>query len=381
MKKYLFIVFFFGIMSATAQNKYRNEIEAGFSSIQLPANYRSGWFFQQKFNHFLSERIGVGLGFGVGGSASFPQTVPLVLEEVSKMYQLNFGFIDLSFIGIPIFSDRHQLKLWGGFSGIKRNEMRVDSIITNPMFVAPSNKNRLVTFAFDELRQVGIHAGAAYEFSISPRWKTGINAALHSFGKSQFAWNFGLKGIYSLNVSRQALGIPKIEKYKFNYGLKAGGGFGNILEASTKPAFRWSGGLYAETPISKRWLLRGEILYALKGGLLAITQNNVFIRADLQFSYLDFPLIFKYKIIKKLYWQGGMQLGILLNQTVKAGNATIGTVSGVSPVEAGVLTGIAYHLTDRIQTEFRHNQGIMTLATNSGALNRTTQICVSFRLK
>ena len=361
-----------GTVRPARGQQYQNQVETGVYLLRPPGSYRPGWLFQQQFSRLLTPGFGMALGFGVGTSAYLPPDLADPYE-VARMYERHYGMVDLSAFGIPLRRGPHRLRLLAGPSLVVSKEMRVDSLLGEP-FVNQA------TFKFEKWRRLGFHAGAAYEFALSPRWTVGVNAAAYFLGSAP-TWIAGLKGTYHFQITEAALGMRKPDWSRFQYGVRGGWGINNLVNFGTKSRGDFHAGVYTETGVGRNWLLRGEVVYSQKGARISVPvspSRTLLLRA--RFQYLDLPLLFKHQLIEKLYLYGGIQLAVLLKQSVEYNGAT-GTFEGVSPVEGGLVGGVAYHFAERWQAELRHNQGIITIGNNWAAVSRVSQVSVSHRIR
>ena len=89
-------------------------------------------------------------------------------------------------------------------------------------------------------------------------------------------------------------------------GVKAGATFANLTDAtdaSTKTGF--VGGAFLTIKFSDKIAIQGDLLYSQQGA--------VFKGDNINLDYINFPIVFKYYIIKRINIQAGPQFGTVIN--------------------------------------------------------------------
>ena len=89
-------------------------------------------------------------------------------------------------------------------------------------------------------------------------------------------------------------------------GLKVGATFANltdVTDASTKTGF--VGGAFVTIKFSDKIALQGDLLYSQQGADFDSDKINL--------DYINFPIVFKYYIIKRLNIQAGPQFGTVVS--------------------------------------------------------------------
>lgn len=167
--------------------------------------------------------------------------------------------------------------------------------------------------------------------------------------EKELAW--GIKGgaNYSTLWDRVEMdGRPRID-YHFKTGFFLGG--------------------FANLPLSPKWELQPELLFSQRnigieiGGFRSsdmIITNYEALRTE---TFIDVPVMFRYKAFRKLFFEAGPQLGILLNQKEEIKNSPYGN-SELSPYDydkfdAGVSVGLGYSLNSQFALNLRYFQGLI----------------------
>ena len=109
-------------------------------------------------------------------------------------------------------------------------------------------------------------------------------------------------------------------------GIKAGATFANLTgatDASTKTGF--VGGAFLTIKFSDKIAIQGDLLYSQQGAKLELD--------DINLNYINFPIVFKYYIIKRINIQAGPQFGTVVNDN-------LGEVFGPNDINSFDITGI-----------------------------------------
>ena len=92
-------------------------------------------------------------------------------------------------------------------------------------------------------------------------------------------------------------------------GIKAGATFANltdVTDASTKTGF--VGGAFVTIKFSDKIAIQGDLLYSQQGVELDVDKINL--------DYINFPIVLKYYIIKRINIQAGPQFGTVINDSL-----------------------------------------------------------------
>ena len=109
-------------------------------------------------------------------------------------------------------------------------------------------------------------------------------------------------------------------------GIKAGATFANLTgatDASTKTGF--VGGAFLTIKFSDKIAIQGDLLYSQQGAKLELD--------DINLNYINFPIVLKYYIIKRINIQAGPQFGTVVNDD-------LGEVFGPNDIISFDITGV-----------------------------------------
>ncbi len=130
-------------------------------------------------------------------------------------------------------------------------------------------------------------------------------------------------------------------------GIKAGANFAtltDVSDVSTRTGLVL--GAFVTLKFSDKMALQGDLLYSQQGA----SGDNGF--SDLEIDYINFPIVFKYYIVKRLNIQAGPQFGTAVNDNV--GDFQSFDVSGV--------VGMGIDLPLNLRVTARYNFGLTDIA-------------------
>ena len=109
-------------------------------------------------------------------------------------------------------------------------------------------------------------------------------------------------------------------------GIKGGATFANltgVTDGSSKIGF--VGGAFVTIKFSDKIAIQGDLLYSQQGVELDVDKINL--------DYINFPIVLKYYIIKRVNIQAGPQFGTVINDN-------LGEVIGPNDINSFDITGI-----------------------------------------
>jgi len=132
-------------------------------------------------------------------------------------------------------------------------------------------------------------------------------------------------------------------------GIKAGANFAtltDVTDVSTRTGLLL--GAFVTLKFSDKIALQGDVLYSQQGASIDIESAK-----DIELDYLNFPIVFKYYIVKRLNIQAGPQFGTVINDN-DLGDFQSFDVSGV--------VGIGLDLPIGIRVTGRYNFGLSDIS-------------------
>jgi hypothetical protein len=166
------------------------------------------------------------------------------------------------------------------------------------------------------------------------------------------------------------------------YGVKAGLGFSElmtsdhpttIVDGNTQtmryyPITTFTGGVFASILFGRKWSLQPELVYSLQGAT-GRPEQDYYVTAteDYRLTYLNIPVLVKYKLPMAFFVETGPQLGLLLS--AKANETLVGSTSTVNydiksdmkSTDLSWVFGVGYCSPFNIGFDLRYNLGLANI--------------------
>lgn len=163
----------------------------------------------------------------------------------------------------------------------------------------------------------------------------------------------------------------------FGFGVKAGlnvaslGG-DEVYNYSAKPGFH--AGVVLDVPFGDKISIQPEVLISLQG-------SGGFFLEDLNFLYLNLPIMGKYNVWDELFIEAGPQIGFLLSNNLD-GNAFGGggAFDQTNSLDLGLAVGAGYRLNDNFYFQLRFSAGIINAIEDVTSKNRVFQVSAVYFL-
>jgi hypothetical protein len=176
---------------------------------------------------------------------------------------------------------------------------------------------------------------------------------------------------------------------KVQFGVKAGLGFSElmtsdhpvtIVDGNTQtmryyPITTFTGGAFASISLGKKWNLQPELVYSLQGAT-GKPEQDYYVTAteDYRLSYLNIPVLVKYKFPLAFFAETGPQLGLLLsgkiNETLVGSTNTVNydIKSDLKSTDVSWVFGLGYCSPFNLGFDLRYNLGLVNInETTSGS--------------
>lgn len=191
-----------------------------------------------------------------------------------------------------------------------------------------------------------------------------------------------------------------------HFGVKAGLNYSSIVGDLVEGLkFRFSGhaGIYLEIEVTDKFSFQPEIVYSSQGfqfsSDLQTIQNevNTFnqndIRTNVQFNFLNIPVLAKFSLNERLSLDFGPQVGFLLNQVTKIKNLDQRdearpddrtSISGGFQLDYGAVAGVTYKIGHAFSVQPRFYLGLRNRLNGFGGdlqnYNIAIQISVNYQV-
>jgi hypothetical protein len=166
------------------------------------------------------------------------------------------------------------------------------------------------------------------------------------------------------------------------FGLKGGLNVSNLVGDINDNTFRTSVhlGIFSEIMISDKFSLQPELLYSGQGYSGRVLPG--FSRS--KYDYINFPVLAKIYIAKKISIEAGPQIGFLVSAKEKTSDDKI-TIPNQKTVDFGLNLGLAYDLKNGVFFQTRYNLGLSNINSGSNVnafkyTNSVIQISVGIKL-
>lgn len=184
--------------------------------------------------------------------------------------------------------------------------------------------------------------------------------------KLVFMVSFCLLGCYAMNAQDIA-----------RFGAKAGlnlSSLGGDALYSFDPKAGFHLGAVLELPFAYKLKIQPEALISLQG-------SGGFFQDDLNFWYLNFPVMGKYNLFDEFYIEAGPYLGLLLSNNLD-GNTFVGgqTFDQTNGLDLGLGVGAGYRLDDNFYFQARYSAGLVNAIEDLKTKNRVFAISVVYFL-
>ena len=166
------------------------------------------------------------------------------------------------------------------------------------------------------------------------------------------------------------------------FGIKGGLNVSDFLGDIKNNTFRTSVhlGVFSEIMISDKFSLQPELLYSGQG--YSGSANPGFSRS--KYDYINFPVLAKIYVAKKISIEAGPQIGFLVSAKEKTSDDKI-TIPNQKTVDFGLNLGLAYDLKNGVFFQTRYNLGLSNINSGSNVnafkyTNSVIQVSVGIKL-
>jgi len=196
---------------------------------------------------------------------------------------------------------------------------------------------------------------------------------------SFFKPSFNLFLIFSL--------LTLTSRAQVQYGVRAGFSFPELMtsgspttsvEGNTQtmryfPFTSFTGGVFASLKLAKTWYLQPELNYSLQGAT-GRPEQDYYVHAEeaYRYSYLNIPVLIKYKLPAAFFVETGPQLGLLISARID--ETLVGAVndmhynikSQTKSTDVSWVFGAGYCSPFNIGLDFRYNMGLTNINQATG---------------
>lgn len=156
------------------------------------------------------------------------------------------------------------------------------------------------------------------------------------------------------------------------FGVKGGYNLSTLIYSGTislhgeKSMSGFNAGVYASIPISENLSLVPEVIYSSQG---ARFQNN-YASGDLNYDYINIPVLLRYKLSMGLFFETGLQMGILLSANEKSNGNTTDLMYQTYSQDFAWPMGLGYQFPNQhFGIDLRYNLGLINIMKSGSDAN------------
>ncbi len=176
-------------------------------------------------------------------------------------------------------------------------------------------------------------------------------------------------------------------QFQFSLGVKGGVNYisltGNtpLIKYDFRKDYHFGVFFLAKT---KALGIQPELIYSRQGAYSSSIDGNF----DIQFDYLNVPVVFKLYLIKGLNFQFGPQLSFLVGAMGPVGNPQTGyftlqnVYDRIDKIDASIVGGLGWDFLNRLSLETRFNLGLTKTNDKSAneVKNQVLQFSIGYKL-
>ncbi len=156
-------------------------------------------------------------------------------------------------------------------------------------------------------------------------------------------------------------------------GIKAGANFATLTDVgdtSTRTGLLI--GAFVTLKFSDKLALQGDALYSQEG--------SEFDASEINLEYINFPIVLKYYVVKRLNIHAGPQFGFIVDADISTLIENIGAQIGTNTFNLSGVVGIGVDLPLGFRASGRYNFGLTDVFTNNifNAKNNVFSIVVGY---
>jgi hypothetical protein len=158
-------------------------------------------------------------------------------------------------------------------------------------------------------------------------------------------------------------------------GIKGGVSFSSVTNLKGDERVTGHGGFFVHTMLNDHWSIQPELLYSAQGQKFRDENSN---QNVLALDYVQLPVMVQYSPVKKLYFEGGPQVGLLVNAKTEGPNDAnkADVKDNYKKADFGVNVGLGVNATKNIGIYGRYNFGVMDVTKSDDVYrqNRNLQL-------
>jgi Outer membrane protein beta-barrel domain len=156
------------------------------------------------------------------------------------------------------------------------------------------------------------------------------------------------------------------------FGVKAGYNLSSLIYSGTltlegeKSKSGFYAGIFASVPFSKSFSLVPELFYSSQGA----NYQNSYGNGNLSYDYFNIPVLLRFKMKMGIYFETGIQTGILLSANEKNNGTTTEIMYKTYSTDFAWPVGLGYQIPGRhFGIDLRYNLGLINVLKSGSDAN------------
>ena len=180
---------------------------------------------------------------------------------------------------------------------------------------------------------------------------------------------------------------------EMNFGVKIGANYSRPFNNSVGDPFGINLGFYGEKNLNNEISIIGEVLYNnKKSGGSKVIKHHGYLSSDLTIidhGYIDFSILFNYKLLKKFSINIGPEIGFLISHndsyTLSNGPSPSTTTAihsdEINKIDLNIDAGFNYYFNSDFFINTRYSYGLSNILKNSDYKNGIISLSLNYKFK
>lgn len=166
--------------------------------------------------------------------------------------------------------------------------------------------------------------------------------------------------------------ICSLTSAQVRFGVKAGYNLSTLIYSGTqspdgeKPMSGFNAGIFTSLPFSKAFSLEAETIYSTQGAGF----QNYSANRTLNYDYLNIPVLLRYKMHMGIFFETGLQVGILLSANENSNGNSMGIMYRTYSQDFAWPMGLGYQMPNKhFGVDLRYNLGLINISKSGSDVN------------
>ncbi|HEY4968245.1 MAG TPA: porin family protein [Puia sp.] len=166
--------------------------------------------------------------------------------------------------------------------------------------------------------------------------------------------------------------ICSITSAQVRFGIKAGYNLSTLIYSGTtsldgeKSMSGFNAGIFASIPFSKTFSLVAESVYSSQGAGF----QNAYGSGNFTYDYINIPVLLRYRLSMGIFFETGLQAGILLSANEKSNGNTTNIMYRTYSQDFAWPMGLGYQIPNQhVGVDLRYNLGLTNISKSGSDVN------------